>query len=129
MYLDKISTFVKQQLVWWEEQIHHHNDLEEYELLQTEKSDTIVHSVVRKDNGAEQEEANGKAAGDDLDLKDENEIVAELKPDDIQNAPRQRRTKRYFQKARNQTERPRYFYRYAQYIILFLPDVFANTHA
>ena len=39
MYLDKISTFIKQQLIWWDNKIHHRHDLEDYEIITIQQAE------------------------------------------------------------------------------------------
>lgn len=46
MYLDKISAFIKRELVWWDNQIHHRHDLEEYEVLDARaKEDSVTENL------------------------------------------------------------------------------------
>lgn len=39
MYLDMISQFIKHQLIWWNEKIHHRNDLDSYEIIDVAESE------------------------------------------------------------------------------------------
>ena len=42
MYLDKISAFVKEQLIWWDKKIYKHDDLHQYEILKLEEDISLL---------------------------------------------------------------------------------------
>ncbi|XP_047143666.1 uncharacterized protein LOC124817516 isoform X1 [Hydra vulgaris] len=56
MYLDKISIFVKEQLVWWDKKIYKHDDLHQYEILKIEKEVTIITETSEENFGSSSDE-------------------------------------------------------------------------
>ena len=78
MYLDKISTFIKQQLIWWDNKIHYRHDLEDYEILEAKHAELL---------SEEQSPQPGTSKIDESSQSKDDVMKPEPENDDINSVP------------------------------------------